>query len=312
MSGSILEMLLAAVGPERPWAGVTAQAEYQPASGAKVFPPSYPADQLDQPEKFKGFPYLFEKHWVDGQPRWVVVLDQVPSQANRVEEALLEARDEGRIHLPLFELNAPTTRGPVRITSLEMPHRFADAYLRDSQIEGVRFAHTQVGQKIRAVTARNVRALFEYSPESLLFGGWDSHRKGHQTRFARAYSSSVIGLDPVLGQRQGGRMDPVNLTGAVKDSAQEDWEFMVPGEKKAKTKGEKLSERGHGNIAPQHAHGGVSITGAQRAGWLSLAALARLRFGDAPVEAARLARARHRSAAGPTRPGTTSPRVGPR
>ena len=292
MSSQFLELLLAAVGPERPWAGVSAQAEYRPAAGDKVFPPSYPKDRSQEKDNpLAGAPYLAEEHWVDGEQRWVVVLDQVPSQANRIETALLEAHDEGRIRLPLFELTTSTSRGPVRITSLEMPHRFADAYLRDSQINGVRFAKTEVGQKIRSVTARDVRALFEYSPESLLFGGWDSHRKGHQTRFARAYSSSIVGLDPRLGQRQGGRMDPVNLTGAVKDSAKDDWEFMIPGEKKAKTKGEKLSERGLGNIAPNSAHGGVSITGARRAGWLSLAALARLRFGDAPVEAVRLARA---------------------
>lgn len=292
MSSQFLELLLAAVGPERPWAGVSAQAEYRPAAGDKVFPPSYPRDKSQEQENpLADSPYLAEEHWVDGEKRWVVVLDQAPSQANRVETALLEARDEGRIRLPLFELTTPTSRGPVRITSLEMPHRFADAYLRDSQIDGVRFAKTEVGQKIRSVTARDVRALFEYSPESLLFGGWDSYRKGHQTRFARAYSSSIVGLDPRLGRRQGGRMDPVNLTGAVKDSTKDDWEFMIPGEKKAKTKGEKLSERGHGNIAPNPAHGGVSITGARRAGWLSMAALARLRFGDAPVEAVRLARA---------------------
>ncbi len=290
MSSQALDLLLAAVGPERPWAGVSVRAEYRPASGDKVFPPSYPQSQEEG--EFAGSPYLFEKRWTNGEDRWVVVLDQVPSQANRVETALLDARDEGRIRLPLFELNATTSRGPVRITSLEMPHRFADAYMRDSRIDGVRFPNTEIGQYVRAVTARDVRALFEFSPESLLFGAWDSHRKGHQAKFSpRAYSSSIVGLDPRLGQRQGGRMDPTNLTGAVKDSSKDDWEFMIPGEKKAKTKGEKLSERGHGNIAPNPAHGGVSITRAQRSGWLSMAALARLRFGDAPIEAARLARA---------------------
>ncbi|GIU90559.1 MAG: hypothetical protein KatS3mg010_1658 [Acidimicrobiia bacterium] len=66
-------------------------------------PPSYPADQ--------GGPYLIEKLWLGGQPVETVVLDQIPSQANRIEGALLDARDQHRIELPLFELTAKTSRG---------------------------------------------------------------------------------------------------------------------------------------------------------------------------------------------------------
>ncbi|WP_028649023.1 type I-U CRISPR-associated RAMP protein Csb1/Cas7u [Nocardiopsis sp. CNT312] len=286
MSQNVLNHLLAAVGPDRPWAGVSMHADYRPAAGDKVFPPTYPVDKNSSES-----PYLMEKRWMAGEssPKDVVVLDQVPSQANRVETALLEARDEDRIRLPLFELTATTSRGAERITSLEMPHRFADAYLRDSEWDGVRFDKTDTGRRLREATVRDVRALFEFSPESLVLGAWDSHRKGRQAKFPRTYSSSMVGFDPEIGERRGGRMDPTNLTGAVADSSQADWEYAPPGEKK--TKGQRLSELGHGNIAPNYAHGGVAITGAQRSAWLSLAALARLRFGDASHEAARLARA---------------------
>ncbi|TQN30554.1 CRISPR-associated Csx4 family protein [Haloactinospora alba] len=278
------ELLFNAVGPERTHAGVTTYTRYVPPDDSKVFPPSFPTDgRSEEP------PYLFEKRRVDGEPCDVVVLDQVPSQANRVETALLDARDAGRIQLPLFELTTTASDGiPVRLTSLQFPHRFADAYLRDSQIDGVKFDNTEIGRRLRSTTATDVRPLFEYSPESLVFGGWDSHRKGRGVKIPRFYSATVFGLEPEKGERASGRMDPLNLSGAVKHTSQGGWEFTPTGEKK---QGERLSELGHGNIAPSPAHGGVAISEARRSGWLSLSGLANLRFGDASDEAARLARA---------------------
>jgi CRISPR-associated protein Csb1 len=245
-------------------------------------PPSFP-------QVGEGGPYLTRELWVDGAPGRVVVLDQEPSQANRVEEALLAARDGGQIQLPLFELRAETSRGPVRLTSLEFPHRCADAYLRDSLVEGKRFDDSEVGRRLREVSVRDVRPLYERDPGSLVFGAWDSHRKGRWPRFARLYCSEVVGLDPLPGVRRATRMDPLNLVGAV-DKAEVDgaWRFLPEG---AKAKGSRLSELGHGNIAPSVVPGGVAIREARRSGWLSLAGLARLRFGDAPAEAATLARA---------------------
>jgi CRISPR-associated protein Csb1 len=104
------------------------------------------------------------------------------------------------------------------------------------------------------------------------------------------YTSSMIGLDPKEGVRRGSRMDPVNLTGAIDDKAKAEtlWSYIAAGEK---AKGQRLSEIGHGNIAPSKAYGGVAITDARRSAWLSLAGLERLRFGDASPGAARLARA---------------------
>jgi CRISPR-associated protein Csb1 len=52
-----------------------------------------------------------------------------------------------------------------------------------------------------------------------------------------------------------------------------------------------LSEIGHGHIAPNAAHGGVTVREVRRRAWVSFAGLERLRFGDAPAEAATLARA---------------------
>ncbi|MGP4030231.1 type I-G CRISPR-associated RAMP protein Csb1/Cas7g [Actinomadura sp. 3N407] len=275
----IADRLVRATGERRTDAGISFSARYRPAAGGKVMPPSYPEGS-----------YLFEKRWLDGQVSEVVVLDQVPSQANRVEEALLGARDAGRIELPLFELKTSTSRGPVRLTSLQFPHRAADAYLRDSLIDGEPYGRSVIGRRMREVTATDATPLFERDPGSLLFGVWDSRGEGRRARFARVYTSSIVGVDPQEGARKTTRMDPLNLQGGIDDKAKasNSWQYVATGEK---VKGQKLSEIGHGNIAPSDAHGGVSIAGAMRNGWISLAGLERLRFGAASAEAAGLARA---------------------
>ncbi|HUY44578.1 MAG TPA: type I-U CRISPR-associated RAMP protein Csb1/Cas7u [Streptosporangiaceae bacterium] len=280
MSSKFAERLAVAVGEDSKDAGIAVEAVYRPGGG-KVMPPSFPEG-----------PYLLEPRWVDGEERRVVVLDQVPSQANRVEEALLAARDEGRIELPLFELRAATSRGPLRLTSLQFPHRYADAYLRDSTVDGERFDRSAPGRRLRQASMEDARPLYERDPGSLVFGAWDSHRQGRWPKFARVYASSIAGLDPKEGKRRGGRMDPSNLSGGIDDkaNAEGDWAYE-PGGARDFPREKRLSVIGHGNIAPSEVHGGVTISEARRSGWLSLAGLGRLRFGDAPPEAARLARA---------------------
>lgn len=281
MDQVLFDRLLAAVDDDRTDAGVSIRGVYRSAADAKVMPPTFPGES----------PYLVEPRRVDGQARQTVVLDQVPSQANRVEEALLAARDKGRIELPLFELQATTSRGVVRLTSLEFPHRYADAYLRDSLVHGVRFDRSDVGKRLREVSAEDARPLYERDPGSLIFGAWDSHRKGRWPKFARFYTSTMFGLDPQEGERRSMRRDPLNLQGIIDDKskAEADWTFYPEGEK---AKGKKLSEIGHGQIlAKAKPPGGVSISEACREAWISLGGLERIRFGDAPPETARLARA---------------------
>ena len=276
-----VERLVQAVAEDRRETGIVFRGTYQPVGGpgGKVMPPTFPEG-----------PYLLEERWIDGEQRPTVVLDQVPSQTNRVEEALRRAREAGRIELPVFELAVPTELTTVRLTSLDFPHRYADAYLRDSEVDGVRFDDSKIGQEIRAVTVDDVRPLYHREPYSLIYGAWDSHRKGRWPKFARLYSSMMYGVDQLVGDRRGGRMDPLNLTGGVDPAgkAEADWRYVAEGEKK---KGSKLSEIGHGNIAPGKAHGGVTVTEIRRDAWVSFAGLERLRFGDASEEAAQLARA---------------------
>lgn len=285
----LADRLVAATSPEREHTAVVGHAVYQPVGGPgrTVMPPTYPvADNVRDPNER----YLMAPRLVDGQPHPSVVIDQEPSQANRVEEALRDALYQGRLLLPIFEMRVATQLGEIRLTSLDFPHRYADAYLRDSLVDGVRFDESPAGKRLRAATVADVRPLYEREPASLIFGAWDSHRKGRWPKFARLYSSSMYGLDPVSFARMGGRMDPQNLTGAVDDAtkAEANWQFIAEGEKK---KGTKLSEIGHGNIAPNAVHGGVTVSKIQRVASISLSGLERLRFGDATADAGNLARA---------------------
>ena len=285
MTLSLADRLLEAVMPGRVHTAVVVRAVYQPVGGAErtVMPPTYPVNTGERDPNAR---YLIDSRLVDGEQRRTVVIDQEPSQANRVEEAMRDAHDAGALRLPMFELRT----GGIRLTSLDFPHRYADAYVRDSLVDGVRFDQSLVGKRLRATTAMDVRPLYEREPCSLLFGAWDSHRKGRWPKFARLYAATMYALDPVTGRRMGGRLDPVNLTGSVDDTAkaEADWQFIPEG---AKAKGKKLSEIGHGNIAPNLVPGGVSVSEIRRVGSISLAGLERLRFGDAPAEAAALARA---------------------
>ncbi|MEU7587078.1 type I-U CRISPR-associated RAMP protein Csb1/Cas7u [Micromonospora sp. NPDC049230] len=291
---TLVDRLLEAVGEDRRDAGIAFRAVYQPVGGqgGRIATPTFPISEVEERSAKKEGrfprPYVFERRLVDGSECETVVVDQVPSQANRVEQALLVARDSGRVDLPLFEL--VMKEEGVRLTSLDFPHRYADAYLRDSEVGGVRFDRSEVGRQLRAASAVDVRPLFRREPYSLIFGAWDSHRKGRWPKFSRVYSSEMFGIHWLDGGRRAGRLDPMNLTGGIDDKAkgEGEWRFLPEG---AKVKGGKLSEIGHGHIAPNPAPGGVTVSEVRRQGWISLAGLERLRFGDASAEAATLARA---------------------
>lgn len=250
---------------------------YQPAggSGSKVYPPTFPTSPSDP------CPYLIESRVRDGKPREATVLDQVPSEANRCEEALGSAWSAGVVRMPMLRLTHEGAASAV-ITGLNAPHRAFDAYWRDSLLDGVKFDKTATGKALQAADLADASALLKHDPGSLVYGSWNSHRKGRQAKFPRIYSSEVVGWDPVEGKRKAGRMDPLNLVGGRSGEGDE-WSYSSAQQKG--TKG-RLSEIGHGNIAPNSAHGGVTISGATRFATLSLTALNRIGFGgDTPGQA---------------------------
>jgi CRISPR-associated protein Csb1 len=266
----------------------------QPAGGEgdKVFPPT-----------FAGAVYAVEKRRVPGREDSMtcVLLDSVQSQANRMELALQEAVDSGKIRMPIvvvdFSKHAPT--GDVdadkaagrlidaigKITSLQVPHRLADAILRDSEVEEgaskVPFRKSSKGKTLNNVSLANATPLFELCPTALIFGMWDSTgpKGGLGPKFERAMVSEVVGIGAEIDsahRARGVRRDPLEIRAAVKvlKAADNSWTVADPKAKGA-TEPSKVN---HSSVPFDSANAGVTIEFAEQLTTLSLICLRRLRF----------------------------------
>lgn len=260
--------------------------EYQPAGGPgdKVFPPTYAGGKC-----------ATERRVVPetGEMLDCVLLDSVQSQANRMELVLLDAMDapDGP-RLPLLRVAITEVPKPITVTSLEAPHRVADAIFRDSLIEedgaAVPFRKSSRGQILDHADIRNATGLFGLCPTALLFGLWDSTgpRGGLGAKFQRALVSEIVGYGAVLGCRTASRIDPLQIMlGAGPIYAkQTGWTLDESAAKKEKGKAVKVGKEGkpseinHGNVTPTIADGGYTISRAVQTTVLSLSALRRLRF----------------------------------
>jgi CRISPR-associated protein Csb1 len=228
---------------------------------------------------------------IDGTAVPCVLLDSVQSQANRAELALLDAWERNRISLPIISVDFrhPALLKSFKITSLEAPHRIADALLRDSLHDGQPFRKSPIGARLDVVDIRNATPLFEVCPTALVFGMWDSTgpRGGLGAKFQRALVSEVIGINAVRGRRTSSRLDPAQITvsaGPLYRQSAGGWtldEASAARDKKGALKfgkDGKPSEANHGNVMPTIADGGYTIAKARQTTVLSLAALRRLRF----------------------------------
>lgn len=249
-----------------------------------------------KPAIYEGGRYQTDRRWAspsDEAATDVVVIDNVPSQANRLEATLKAFRDVAG--LPEFRLDLSGAGSmpahlPRSISSLQFPHRNADAYLRDAQLDGVDFGKTALGKSILDATPWSAGALMAWFPQSLLFGFWQSHlgSKKAQTKHARAWNSEILGWKPATtGVRvMGLKGDPLNLN--TKDevtsntSDRSDWVFgkgSVEGGSK-----DKLSEMGHGQIPfmsddEKLAPAGISFARLSQLATVSFAQLRRVGLG---------------------------------
>ena len=182
--------------------------DHQPAGGPgdKVFPPTY-----------EGGKYATEER-IDpetGETRPCVLLDSVQSQANRMELALLEAHRAGKATLPLIvtRFDQDELLRKFTVTSLEAPHRAADALFRDSLLNGVMFRKSDKGQLLDTADVRNATGLFGLCPTALVFGLWDSTgpRGGLGAKFQRALVSEIVGYAAVPGIKTASRIDPAQI-----------------------------------------------------------------------------------------------------
>ena len=257
-------------------AAIRCRSTLQPAAGegTKVFPPTH-ANGVYATEK-RRLPNV--KDPVD-----CVLLDSVQSQANRMEEALQDAVDRGLfepVGLPVIEVNFGDSIADVRrVTSLQAPHRIADAILRDSLLNGKPFRDSEEGKRVTDSSLANATALFELCPTALVMGVWDSTgpKGGLGAKFARAIVSEIVGIDAVVGTRTSSRIDPLQVRAGVKVIKEKSGGWTIAKDDKAKG-AVSPSEINHGNIPPDVAVGGVTIASAEHTAVVSLPQLRRLRF----------------------------------
>ena len=263
--------------------------EYQPAGGPgdKVFPPTYEGGKYATEDRFDPETSKIIK---------CVLLDSVQSQANRMELALLEAHRAGKVKLPLLItcFDQPELTSKFAVTSLEAPHRIADALFRDSLLDGTIFRQSEKGQILDTAGNRNATGLFGLCPTALVFGMWDSAgpRGGLGCKIQRAVVSEIVGYDAELGKRTSSRIDPAQVmrdTGLLYERAspaknEPDWTLDAGAAVTEKSKPKKVGKDGkpseivHGNITPTISDGGVTISRAKQTTTLSLSVLRRLHF----------------------------------
>jgi len=197
-------------------AGFRVTTRLEPLGGAddKLYPPTFgdavriPVPVGQEREERRKSKYAVEWRRIGGTSKLCVVLDSVASQANRLETALLDGYERGELRFPFARvdftgathddpaLDLSTLGGDGYITTLEAPHRLADALLRDSLIDGKPFRYTDAGRRFTEASQSNATPLFVLCPSSLVFGLWDSTgpKGGLGSKFQRAIVSEIVGV----------------------------------------------------------------------------------------------------------------------
>lgn len=283
-----IEKLHAAVSGHA--AAIRCRTRLQPAAGpgTKVFPPTH-AGGVYATEK-RRLPVFDESgKQIGTREADCVLLDSVQSQANRIEDALQDAIDNQRIKMPLIVVDFSDKLPDVqRVTSLQAPHRAADAILRDSLINGTEFRKSDIGKAITDSSLANATSLYRYCPHALFLGVWDSTgpKGGLGAKFARALVSEIVGIDAIVGKKTSSRIDPLQVRrGAMVLKGKDSWKLADSDNAKGAV---SPSEINHGNIPPDVAEGSVTIAYAEHTAVLSLPQLRRLHFPiDGQLNAAR-------------------------
>jgi CRISPR-associated protein Csb1 len=208
-----------------------------------------------------------------------------------MEAALQQAVDEGRIQLPLINVDFRHANNELlkpidgRVTSLTVPHRLADAILRDSVVtedgddKDKLFRDSSYAERWRKASTANATPIYELCPTALLFGMWGAPEKpgGLGAKFQRCITSEIVGVDAVFNEsRQGLRRDPLGIVRNATVAVEEDGQWTNI-EESAKG-GLRPSEINHGPILFGPTHGGITFQDAEQTVVLTLAGLRWLRF----------------------------------
>ena len=251
MSTITLEDLVSGCADDSFDAGIRIDSELEPLGGPGA---------AVKPAVYEGGTYQCDQRWArptDEHPTPVIVIDNVASQANRLEEAIRSHRAAIGVPEFLLDLSGMThlpAHLPREVSSWHFPHRVADAYLRDSQMDGEDFVKTERGRALLNATPWAAAPLVAWFPGAGLYGFWQSHlgKKRANTKHARAWVSEIVGWSPATADTKvkGLKGDPLNLnTDEVVTSNPDDrvhWEIGKVQRSDAKT--DKLSEMGHGQV----------------------------------------------------------------
>ena len=247
-----LDSLLAGCADDSFDDGIRIDTELEPLSGS-----GGPV----KPAVYEGGTYQMDRRWAsptDEAPTPVIVIDNIPSQANRLEEALRRYRES--IRVPELVLDFSTVGNlpahlPRRLSSLEFPHRNADAYLRDARLDDDDFTRTDLGRAIFGATPQGCGPLMAWFPQALLFGFWQSHlgKKRQNTKHARAWVSEIVGWSPAATDTRvlGLKGDALNLNTdeAITSNPNDRMRWDIGKVEKVEGgKRDKLSEIGHGQV----------------------------------------------------------------
>jgi CRISPR-associated protein Csb1 len=281
-------------------AGIKWVAELEPLAGAGT--PVKPA-------VYEGGRYQLDRRWESPDAETatpVVVIDNVPSQANRLEAAILATRAETGVpdmRLDLSSIGDLPAHLPTVVSSWQFPHRNADAYLRDAQLDGADFLTTELGISLFNATPWSAGPLVAWFPQALLFGFWQSHlgKKRANTKHARAWVSEIIGWNPASTETKvlGLKGDALNLSVDETVTSNPDdrllWEIGKANQKSEGAKTDRLSELGHGQVPfmreSDAAPAGVSFARITQTATVSFAQLRRVSLGTGDARADAAARA---------------------
>ncbi len=244
--------------------------------GDYISPPTYKSKDKTEDKTI----HVFETRRIDDKDIRCVLLDSVQSQANRLEAALTDAINSNNLQLPYLEVDFRNEKGIEDlgvISTLDTPHRIFDAIIRDSQLDEKTFPESDIGIQVNKATIHNARVLFQHSPTTLVFGGWNSTglSGGSGSRFQRCIVSEIIGINASEDNKKlGSRMDPLEISKHVKITGKNmDWQI----DEKGKLSASKIN---HGNIPPSFDQLGVTVDYALQTTTITFAGLRHLNFPD--------------------------------
>ena len=257
-------------------AAIVYRSEMQPVAGngTKVYPSTYSEDGTLSV-------YLTEQRKMqDGSSVTCVVVDGVASQANRMEDAI---RQSG-IKIPSISVDLSMYNKGV-ISSLELPHRMADAYIIYANHNGDDFSKSKEYKELSSAMDRTATPVYRLDPASLLFGAWCSHDYSATARFQRVITAELVAIDAEIGGKGASRLDPIAEDTAKIVDAQTITESGIAVRNPDKDK--DVGDLGFGHVLPtianrdKQAHlGGVTCRYVLYTSTLSLARLRKLSFPD--------------------------------